>query len=605
MPKSSGRLVGLVAVCAVLAGCPKSSHVNAPDPGGAKGKEEPLPPAVPAAVEAKTIEPQTGNNPAVRSPILDVMVEENRRSMKALEHQQVPAYYVSYQIIERRAVVIDAEGGALVNEDEQTSRALDVVVRVGSPQLDNTHPLQDSNVAQLVRAARLGSVPFGTDSQAIRHALWLETDRRYREAKDLFALVMHEQRIGHSAPTAPDFVHAKGQVYIQPEKKLEVDRDHWVKRARDCSRRAARGVATRSACQAVFERTTEWYVNSDGAQEQMSWTNARLSISVGVKADDGMPLSRLEQRFAPTPEELPDDAEMEKMIKTATSDLDALHGAPVVDPYVGPTILEGRAAAVFFHEVFGHRVEGHRQKDDNSGQTFTSKVGKQIMPKWITVYDDPRIRRLNGVPLNGFYHYDDEGVPAQRAMLVNDGVLEGFLQGRQPIENFPRSNGHGRKEPGHLPVVSRQGNLVVESARSVTEDELFQQLLDEIKRQGKPYGMIFTDISGGVTNTDRFLPQAFNVEPVMAYRVYPDGRKELVRGVNIVGTPLIALGSILSAARPVQTFNGVCGAESGWVPVSASAPSLLLKELEIERKFKPNDNSPVLPAPSITREGSR
>jgi predicted Zn-dependent protease len=174
--------------------------------------------------------------------------------------------------------------------------------------------------------------------------------------------------------------------------------------------------------------------------------------------------------------------------------------------------------------------------------------------------------------------------------------------GRNPIPGFEQSNGHGRKEPGNV-AVARQGNLVVETERSVTKQELFQELLAEIKRQKKPYGFIFTDIAGGFTNTTRVSFQGFKVNPTMTYRVYPDGRKEVVRGVDISGLPLTALGNIINAARPVETFNGVCGAESGWVPVSASAPSLLLSALELDRSFSPNERGPELPPPAIRNHG--
>ncbi len=129
-------------------------------------------------------------------------------------------------------------------------------------------------------------------------------------------------------------------------------------------------------------------------------------------------------------------------------------------------------------------------------------------------------------------------------------------------------------------------------------------LIEEVKKQKRPYGMIFTDISGGFTNTSAFAPQAFKVNPVMAYRLYPDGHRELVRGVDISGTPLVALQSIRAASRQIETFNGVCGAESGWVPVSASAPSLLLEKLEIERGFIPPDRPPLLNPPSIRTGGA-
>jgi predicted Zn-dependent protease len=259
---------------------------------------------------------------------------------------------------------------------------------------------------------------------------------------------------------------------------------------------------------------------------------------------------------------------------------------------------------VFFHEVFGHRIEGHRQKDESSGQTFASYVGTQIAPEWLSVYDDPTLVTVNGEQVNGFYRFDDEGVKARRAPLIDKGALVGFLMGRSPIKGFDASNGHGRKSPGLLPV-ARQGNLVVEAARSVERTELEKLLLEEVKRQGRPYGYVFTDISGGFTNTSAFAPQAFKVNPVMAYRIYPDGKRELVRGVDISGTPLIALQSIRAASRQTETFNGVCGAESGWVPVSASAPSLLIEKLEIERGFIPPDRPPVLDPPSIRAGGVR
>ena len=170
--------------------------------------------------------------------------------------------------------------------------------------------------------------------------------------------------------------------------------------------------------------------------------------------------------------------------------------------------------------------------------------------------------------------------------------------GRNPIPGFGHSNGHGRRSPG-LPPVARQGNLVVEVTRSVKRSDLEKMLIEEIKRQHRPYGMIFTDISGGFTNTSAFQPQAFKVNPVMAYRLYPDGRRELVRGIDISGTPLVALQSIRAASREIETFNGVCGAESGWVPVSASAPSLLLEKIEVEKGFIPPDRPPVLQPPAI------
>jgi predicted Zn-dependent protease len=559
-------------------------------------------PAIPSKIDVVTSPPTEGNSPDKRSPILDILKAENQREMEALKKEKEPAYYLAYQLVEQRVVSLEGEGGALVTDSDDSARNLDVQVRVGKPELDNTRELASDDNGLNSPLLRRGVVPFGEDKQAISNALWLETDRRYREAVTALGYVRQDQStLKANKNAAPDFSAAPPEVYVEAPARLQFDKAQWVERVKKCSAKALKGNATRGSCSVTFQLTTAWFVNSEGTQIQMSWTNAQLAVSVGVKAEDGQNLSRLEQRFARQPADLPGDGEVDKLIKTVTSDLDALHDAPIADPYVGPAILEGRASGVFFHEVFGHRIEGHRQKEQTGGQTFASYVGKDIAPDWLSVYDDAQIRTLNGVQLNGFYRFDDEGVRAQLVKLIDKGKLVGFDMGRNPIKGFPKSNGHGRRAPGYPPV-ARQGNLVVAVERSVPRTDLEKMLIEEIKRQKRPYGMIFTDISGGFTNTSAFGAQAFKVLPVMAYRLYPDGKKELVRGVDLVGTPLVALQSIRAASREIETFNGVCGAESGFVPVSASAPSLLLEKIEVEKGYVAPDRPPVLNPPSIRKE---
>ncbi len=591
-------------LASALAACGNNGAKPAPPP------PPPLPdPAIvaskiPTKVDLVQEAPTSDAQPAARSPILDVMVAENQRWAAVLARQPDPAYYVAYQIAEQRVVSLETEGGALTGDSDETDRVLDVELRVGSPALDSTRPISGDGNGLNEPLARRAIVPFGDDAGAIANHLWLETDRRYREAVQALAYIRQDQATLGRTAAEPDFAGAPAEVYIGPPATLTFDKATWVARLKRCSERALRGAATRGSCGALFQLNTVWLVNSEGSQIQMSWTSAQMSVSVGVKAEDGDGLSRLEQAFGRTPADLPDDAAIDKMIATVTRDLDALHDAPLAEPYVGPAILEGRAAGVFFHEVFGHRIEGHRQKDETSGKTFSSYVGKEIMPTWLSVIDDPTVTTLNGIQLNGFYRFDDEAVRAQRASLVENGKLVGFLTGRNPITANPRSNGHGRKQPG-LDPVARQGNLIVTADQTVERADLEKMLLAEVKKQGRPYGMVFTDISGGFTNTSAFAPQAFKVNPVMAYRIYPDGRRELVRGIDISGTPLVALQSIRAASREVETFNGVCGAESGWVPVSASAPSLLLDKVEVEKSFIPADRPPLLGAPSIRTAGGQ
>jgi TldD protein len=599
---SLGAAAGLAAS---LAGCPSGGGGNGPVPAG---PTPPLPagetrlelPAVPARLDATTTLPLDGNAPDKRSPILDIMKAEIDREMAVLRAQKEPAHYLAFQLVEQRVVNLEADGGALIADSDDTARNLDVEVRVGAPELDNTRALADDQNNLNAPLTRRGVVPFGEDKQALANAMWLETDRRYREAANALGYVRQDLATLKKGSDVPDFSAAPAEVFVGPPAKLEFNKDKWIERLRRCSAKALSGQATRGQCQVVFQLNTTYFVNSEGTQVQQSWTNAQLSVSVGVKADDGMNLARLEQRFGRTPADLPADADVDKMIATVTSDLDTLHDAPLAEPYVGPAILEGRASGVFFHEVFGHRIEGHRQKDKTGGQTFASYVGKDIAPEWLSVYDDPQMVTLNGVQLNGFYRFDDEGVRARRVSLIDKGKLVGFDMGRNPIKGFPQSNGHGRRSPG-LPPVARQGNLVVSVEKSVPRGDLEKLLIEEIKRQKRPFGMIFTDISGGFTNTSAFAPQAFKVNPVMAYRLYPDGHKELVRGIDITGTPLIALQKIRAASREVETFNGVCGAESGWVPVSASAPSLLVETLEIEKGYIQPDRPPVLNPPAIRK----
>ncbi|HEU4333295.1 MAG TPA: metallopeptidase TldD-related protein, partial [Candidatus Eisenbacteria bacterium] len=283
--------------------------------------------------------------------------------------------------------------------------------------------------------------------------------------------------------------------------------------------------------------------------------------------------------------------------KRLAKDLDDLRKAPLAEPYAGPAILRPRAAGVFFHEIFGHRIEGHRQKDEDEGRTFAKKVGQAVMPAFITVIDDPTRAKHAGKELNGAYKFDDEGVESQKVVLVDKGVLKTFLMGRSPVRNVPKSNGHGRCSPGNRPV-ARQGNLIVDSSQRVTYAKLREMLVEELKKQGKPYGLIFDDIAGGFTFTQTFVPQAFKLLPLRVWKVHADGTADqLLRGVDLVGTPLASLERILGAGDDDDVFNGTCGAESGWVPVSAASPSLLVATIEVERQRKGQDKPPLLPAP--------
>jgi predicted Zn-dependent protease len=324
---------------------------------------------------------------------------------------------------------------------------------------------------------------------------------------------------------------------------------------------------------------------------------ARVIITASAKAKDGMDVSDFESFEAENAKDLPSNDVIKAAVKKVGENVEALTVAKTAEPFVGPAILSGRASGVFFHEIFGHRIEGHRQKDESEGQTFTKSVGEKILPDFLSVTFDPTMKRIAGVDLNGYYEYDDEGVQGRPVKAVENGVLKNFLMSRSPIDGFDHSNGHGRRQPG-LEVVSRQSNLIVSSTRTVSDEKLRQMLIDEIKRQNKPYGLYFEDITSGVTTTQRAGLQAFKVVPVIVYRVYADGRPdELIRGADIVGTPLASFAKIIATSDKQAVFNGYCGAESGSVPVSAVSPAILISEIEIEKKDASQDLLPLLPSP--------
>ena len=533
--------------------------------------------------------------------MLTTMSDELTRNFSALKSQPTPPYFLSYQITDTRAVNVSSGFGALESSGERHNRQLDVTLRVGSYRFDNTHAVRGNFAradATLDRFAGTSVIPIEDDPAAIRNALWYQTDRHYKSAVQQLSSARTNARVAIAAEdTSGDYSPEAPASYSEPIVKLQVDRAAWEKRLRTYTAPFARWGDLYGATATLEAKVeTRWYVNSEGARIQVSEPGYRILVYAFSKAADGMELPRYETFFATTASGLPGDDVVLKAVDGMIKDLHALRTAPVVDPYSGPAILTGRASAVFFHEIFGHRVEGQRQKNEDEAQTFKKRVNEKVLPDNFSVVFDPTLKRVGSVELMGAYRYDNEGVAARPVTVVDHGVLKNFLMSRAPIDGFPASNGHGRGQPGLAPV-GRQSNLVVQVAHPLTQAQLKQMLIDQIKRENKPYGLIFDDIEGGFTITQRFLPNAFNVLPIMVYRVFPDGRQELVRGVDLIGTPLTTFSKIIGADDQIATFNGICGAESGAVPVSASSPALLISQIEVQKKSKSQERPPILPAP--------
>ena len=532
-------------------------------------------------------------------PVLGAMQQELTRSLQNLKKAPVSPYFLSYQLTDNHAIQVSASYGALNSSNDRTSRLLDIDLRVGDYTLDNSHPLREAeSFGDFSDQMERVKIPLDNDPDALRVALWRETERKYRGAVQRLQKVKANVQVKVEAEDrSGDFSHEGSENYSEAVAPFSFDTKEWERKLRlfTAPFNLYREIVENDA-EVIAEVETRRYVNSDGSQIKISSPFYRIIISASAKAEDGMELPLHQTYMSFRPDGFPDDNAILKDVNQMIATLRALVKAPLAEPYTGPAILSGRASAVFFHEIFGHRIEGQRQKNENEAQTFKKKVNQAVLPDFLSVYSDPTLKSLKGTELVGYYPYDDEGVKARRVTVVDKGILKNFLMSRAPIEGFDRSNGHGRRQQGYK-VVARQSNLVVESTKQISRDELKKVLIEQINAANKPYGLFFDDIEGGFTFTQRVVPNAFNVRPTVVYRVYPDGKEELVRGVDLIGTPLIAFSKITAADDQISVFNGVCGAESGWVPVSASSPGILVSQIEVQRKEKSQERAPILPAP--------
>lgn len=551
--------------------------------------------AVPLAVTS--LAPAQSSQSKSPDPVLlQAMQQELQRAMTSLGKADPAAYFISYSVDEQFSRVIIGSNGAIVGNLDRHERNADITVRVGSRELDNTHG------ENRFHAITTTSLPLDDKADAIARVLWLNTDHMYKKAAQTYLEVTTNTKVrAEEDDPSPDFSAEKPQVSIGKASAMPAfDQHAWEDKIRRLSGLFQQfPEIENSTVMLMVESPTQYFVSSEGARIVTSRSLIRVLALASTRSSDGMELARSETFDASSFDKLASDQEITAKIEKIAADLRKLKKAPVVEPFSGPALLSGRAAAVFFHEVVGHRLEGQRQRGENEGQTFTKMVNQPVLPSFLSVEDDPTLPTLDGKELSGNYQFDEEGQKSERVELISKGILKQFLMSRMPVKGFMNSNGHGRAQDGLMPV-GRQGNLIVRSSNAVPDSELRTRLVQEIKDQKKPYGLYFEDIAGGFTLTLRNMPQAFQIMPLMVWKVYPDGRPdELVRGVDIIGTPLAALNRIVMTGQKMDTFNGECGAESGSVPVSASAPAMLFSEIEVQKVAQGHERPPVLPPPGF------
>ncbi len=530
--------------------------------------------------------------------ILKAAKEELTRAYTELKSQSTPPYFISYGITETKELRLSSSFGKIDRIDSVKSRILDIDLRVGTPKFDNTHIIRGQRFSFGFSRSSF-ALPIENDVQALKSEIWLSTDKMYKSAVETYekAITNKAVKIAEEDSSA-DFSMDKSEVYSDKDFDINIDIERWT------------GILNRVSAQfnnddkiyfgkvnMVLEQNKKYFISTEGTEIFQVEPFIRIYISGQTKADDGMSLPLYESFFAFTPEQLPTEEMLIKEVLKLMQTLKELREAPLMTTYSGPALLSGEASGVFFHEIFGHRVEGHRQKDPDDAQTFKNSIGEKVISEIISVIFDPTIKEKNKHYLSGYYKYDDEGVKAQKVKVVENGIFKNFLMSRSPIDGFNNSNGHGRREAGNK-AVSRQSNLIIESSNIKSIPELRKMLIEEAKKQDKEFGLFFVKVQGGFTFTGRAIPNSFNVNPLLVYKIYVDGRPdEMVRGVDLIGTPLTTFANITATGDDFEVFNGICGAESGGVPVSAASATLLVNKIEVQKKKKSQAKLPILPAP--------
>jgi TldD protein len=543
-------------------------------------------------------------NVQAQDKMLDFLKGELKEQMSILQKGEYPPYYMNYRVMMNHTRVIRSSMGATLNYEEDKHTLFVPQVRIGSPEFDNFHETQNGTLTNMFAGPPSVLLPedLQAGNEALKEIIREEVNSRYR-----FAITSYERAKAkkgvkvENEDKSPDFTQIKAEKYFEPalkSDKTNLDTEYWQKQLNRYSAVFNKNTDIINASATLsFKIWRKYFVSTEGTEIAENRTYVILSIRASSMADDGMELPLNKSYFAFFPDELPSPAQIEKDMLSLSAKLSELRVAPLVQPYTGPALLSGSASGVFFHEIFGHRIEGQKMKSESDGQTFKNMVGESVLPSTLSVISDPTMKRFRGSSLNGFYIYDDQGVKGERVEVVKDGILKEFLMTRTGLDGFPKSNGHSRAEFEYDPT-SRQSNLIVETNAFKTDAELRKLLIEEAGRQGKEYGYFFKTVTGGFTQTGRSGANSFNVTPLEVYRIYTDGRKdELVRGVDMIGTPLSMFSNIEFAGGEYEIFTGTCGASSGNVPVTAISPTIFVNKVELQKKAKPSVTPAILPRP--------
>ncbi len=541
---------------------------------------------------------------AHRDSVLEVMGRELGRSLSGLrgDSDAPRLYFMQYTLRRTHELHIRAAHGSLLRARERTAGQLYTECRVGSHRFDNAIDGGLDQRAEERESADWVDAPDDLNLQALQVCLWRLSQLKYEEAL--------EDYYEHKKSLVSEWSREKVDVFSREpplihREELRHDpfpRAAWESDLREVSRRFLDHPFVHDPnVELRAERLHRWLANTDGSRVVTQDLYIELEISGWVYTEDGVYTEAARQLYLRDLGEMPDKAALNLLVDEVLDELSALRHAHTPGSLIGPALLSGQAAATLFHEAMGHRLEGERRIARGETRTFAHKIGQRVLPEGLNVFDDPTMKRFGAQSVWGSYRVDDEGVPARKATLVENGVLCGFLQSRTPTPESARSNGHGRHD-GLQPPMARMANLVVEpcAGQGASRAALEVQLLELARAQGRRHAIIVERISGGETSTNAYDFQVFKGEPSEVYVIdVQTARKRRIRDVEMIGTPLSVLQRIVSfgTAHERELDNGYCHAESGAVPVSGIAPALLLSELELQQGSTSGCNPPMLPPP--------
>lgn len=539
-------------------------------------------------------------------PTLRAMQSELQRSTDKLRlPNRPPPYFISYWAVDMDQHDVEAVLGTVVFSNHERGRRVHVELRVGSPMLDNSNFVARPSFFSFEFGAPEGGPRPAPqrDRFGLRHTLWLATDSAYKRAVETLEH-KHAARQAEveEKESAPNFSREKPtKLLVDTDYAVENDHDHEALAKRVSAIFREYPAIHAGSVRLTVSTERRYFVSSEGSRVVMPTPYTELSISCATQADDGMALSRSTSiaSLSVTP---PDEAKTIAEARRIAGELDALRAAPVIEDYSGPVLFEGKAAAQIMYDLLGEAVSGTPAAKgiEYSEGPLARKLGKRVLPKSFSVFDDPTLTEYEAHPLLGHYLVDDEGIPPQRVSLVEEGRLKGFVMSRTPRKEIPQSNGHGRSGLDGW-ARGKIGNLIVKSSGGLSQQALRARLLRTVREEGGSYGLVIRELEPRQSASNgQAVP-----DPELLYKLTLDGKEQLVRGATIAQLSVRALREILATGNRSWVYGFAAPSNGFAIPTSVVAPSLLFEDIEVKKRSEPNKRPPLIPRPPLAATESR